>query len=72
MYIIPKEGFTIRDPRTKRILPSEGKEVPEDFFWVRRLRDGDVVRATPLDFEDSKVAAAPTEPPAPFGIETQR
>lgn len=34
----------IRDPHTKRPLPAEGAEVPEDNFWLRRLADGDVVR----------------------------
>lgn len=34
----------IRDPHTKRPLPAEGAEVPENTFWVRRLRAGEVVR----------------------------
>lgn len=33
----------IRDPHTKRALPSSGAVVPESLFWIRRLRDGDVV-----------------------------
>ncbi len=35
----------IRDPHTKRLLPAEGGDVPETSFWIRRLRDGSVVRA---------------------------
>lgn len=34
----------IRDPHTKRPLPAEGAQVPDSSFWLRRLRDGDVVR----------------------------
>ncbi len=34
----------IRDPHTKRVLPAEGGDVPEDNFWIRRLRAGEVVR----------------------------
>ncbi len=44
----------IRDPHTKLVLPAEGGEVPENAFWTRRLRAGDVVRvgaATPVGNE---------------------
>lgn len=37
-------GAVIRDPETMRLLPEEGAEVPENNFWIRRLRGGDVVR----------------------------
>jgi len=37
----------VRHPRTKALIPETGAEVPETFFWLRRLRDGDVVRADP-------------------------
>jgi aminoglycoside phosphotransferase (APT) family kinase protein len=46
----------VRFPRTHALLPEEGTEVPEDQFWLRRLRDGDVVRA-----EAPKVAPAAGE-----------
>lgn len=36
-------GAMIRDPQTKLPLPAEGGEVPDNIFWRRRLRDGDVV-----------------------------
>lgn len=53
----------IRDPHTKRPLPAEGAEVPEDNFWVRRLIAGEVVRC-----EESRAPAAPTgrEPVQPL------
>jgi hypothetical protein len=44
MFVRPTDpSSTIRDPHTGRVLPAEGGEVPEDNFWVRRLRDGSVV-----------------------------
>jgi len=47
MYVIPTKGFTVRDPVTKRALPPEGADVPDNIFWQRRLRDGDVTIGTP-------------------------
>jgi hypothetical protein len=29
-------GAVIRDPHTKRPLPADGGEVPENGFWIRR------------------------------------
>jgi hypothetical protein len=40
-------GSIIRDPHTKRPVPDEGDDVPETSFWIRRLRDGDVVIVEP-------------------------
>lgn len=34
----------IRDPHTKRVLPADGGDVPDDNFWNRRLLSGEVVR----------------------------
>jgi hypothetical protein len=42
-----KATLQIRDPETNRLLPPEGAEVPENGFWMRRLRDGDVVADKP-------------------------
>lgn len=39
----PNAKLTLRDPHTQRTLPAEGGEVPDNVFWRRRLRDGDVV-----------------------------
>ena len=47
MYVIPTKGFTVRDPITKRTLPPEGAEVPDNVFWRRRLRDRDVAVGEP-------------------------
>lgn len=54
----------IRDPRTKRRLPAEGADVPDNNYWRRRLSAGEVVHV------DETIAAptAPTgrEPVAPL------
>lgn len=39
-----RPGVIIRDPHTRRPLASEGADVPETSYWLRRLRDGDVER----------------------------
>ena len=59
MHVIPKQGFTVRDPRTKRALPPEGKEVPSTFYWARRLRDGDVTIGKPPMKSATPAAATP-------------
>jgi len=45
MRVRPAEGRAVRDPLTKQLLPADGRDVPDNSFWRRRLRDGDVVAA---------------------------
>ncbi|HAT2288148.1 TPA: DUF2635 domain-containing protein [Citrobacter freundii] len=45
MFVKPKDGLSVRCPVRGVPLPSEGAEVPDNVFWRRRLRDGDVVPA---------------------------
>lgn len=48
MFVIPKPGVLTRDPVKKDLLPETGREVPDgDFFWLRRIADGDVVVGKP-------------------------
>lgn len=48
MFVKPAAGLQVRDPVLRDLLPPEGREVPDyDPYWLRRLRDGDVIRATP-------------------------
>lgn len=42
MFVKPKDGLSVRDPVKGSPLPAEGAEVPDNTFWRRRLRDGDV------------------------------
>lgn len=54
MFVKPKPGLVVRDPESKRPLPSEGREVPSEGYWLRRLRSGDVVEA--IQIPDSSEA----------------
>lgn len=42
----PAPGLIVRDPRTAQPLPAEGGTVPDNGYWRRRLRDGDVQLVT--------------------------
>ena len=52
MRVKPAEGRMVRDPRSMALLPEEGRDVPRNSFWLRRVRDKDVV------VEDDKAPAA--------------
>jgi Protein of unknown function (DUF2635) len=42
MMVYPVTDRIVRDPLTMLVLPAEGWDVPDDdFFYSRRLRDGD-------------------------------
>jgi Protein of unknown function (DUF2635) len=43
MRVKPAPDRMVRDPLNNQLLPDEGREVPDNQFWRRRLRDGDVV-----------------------------
>lgn len=44
MKVKPAPGCEVRDPTSMMLLPPEGRDVPDDdLFWVRRVRDGDVI-----------------------------
>lgn len=48
MMVYPAPGRRVRDPRTHALLPATGRDVPDhDFYWLRRLRDGDVTTEAP-------------------------
>ncbi|SSW66607.1 hypothetical protein AVE30378_02146 [Achromobacter veterisilvae] len=60
MYIKPRAGLQVIDPVRKQFMPEEGMEVDDfDLYWARRLRDGDVVRAS-TSASDSKVSSLAT------------
>lgn len=42
MFIRPKKGLIVRDPLNMIPININGQEVPENTFWKRRLKDGDV------------------------------
>lgn len=41
--IKPAPGLRIADPKTGVYLPEKGAVMPRNAFWLRRLKDGDVV-----------------------------
>jgi hypothetical protein len=47
MFVKPAPGLKVRDPVSKLHIPETGMEVPEESYWFRRLRSGDVVPASP-------------------------
>lgn len=73
MFVKPKpyinedgvaEGLCqIVDPDLLDVLPAEGREVPENEYWARRLRDGDIEVTTPA------AALVVIEDGAPLAIE---
>lgn len=59
MTVYPAAGRVVPDPEAGGDLPPEGRDVPRDAYWLRRLRDLDVTLDAP------KKTKAPTNPPAP-------
>jgi hypothetical protein len=47
MTVYPAEGRVVPDPETGGDLPAEGRDVPRDAYWLRRLQDQDVTRDAP-------------------------
>jgi len=48
IFIKPaRRELIVRDPATAEALPAEGACRPRSSYWMRRLRDGDVVEAKP-------------------------
>jgi len=48
MFVKPRNGISVRCPVRGEALSEDGAEVPDNIFWRRRLKDGDVslVRVT--------------------------
>ncbi|WP_311886729.1 MULTISPECIES: DUF2635 domain-containing protein [unclassified Pseudomonas] len=40
--VAPASGRSVPDPEAGDLLPVEGREVPDNAWWRRRLADGDV------------------------------
>ena len=62
MKVQPHPGCILRDPVSRIPLPPEGKEVPNNSFWRRRVKAGDVMLVTAPAFVPAS-APAPAEPP---------
>jgi hypothetical protein len=42
-----KDGLIVRDPDTGKALAATGEYKPHTTYWIRRLKTGDVIAATP-------------------------
>lgn len=47
MFVKPVSGRIVRDPVKGTFLPESGEQVPDNIFWGRRLKDGDVKKFDP-------------------------
>lgn len=47
MYVRPREDVLVRDPIAGDALPEGGRRVPRNGYWLRRLKDGDVLEGEP-------------------------
>lgn len=42
-FLKPADGLKVYDPEAHAHLPVEGRRVAATAYWLRRLRDGDVI-----------------------------
>jgi hypothetical protein len=63
MFVYPAPGLKVFDPVRKQFMPQDGMEVDDnDFYWIRRLRDGDVRLEKPKPAApEIQAAAAPNK-----------
>ncbi|VWC79023.1 hypothetical protein BLA17378_03784 [Burkholderia aenigmatica] len=62
MRVKPAPGLQVRDPHTKKLLPADGIEVPDDSpVWNRILNDRDVVRVEQAETALQALDRAATE-----------
>ncbi|MGH8426380.1 MAG: DUF2635 domain-containing protein [Gammaproteobacteria bacterium] len=50
------DAVRVRDPRTGRALAKDGETKPRNSYWLRRLRDCDVVEVAASTSSASKAA----------------
>jgi hypothetical protein len=65
MKVYPVEGRLIRDPRSMRVVPPEGLDVPDfDPFFIQRVSQGDLTTASPAEHAPPAVRAPALAEPA--------
>lgn len=47
MFVTPAPGLMVLDPASRQPLPADGAHVPRTTYWLRRLREGDVIEQVP-------------------------
>lgn len=40
--VVPAKGRSVPDPEAGDLLPVDGRDVPDNAWWRRRVADGDV------------------------------
>jgi hypothetical protein len=60
-FLIPTPGLVVTDPRTMRLLPPEGAQVPLNSYWLRRLQEGSVVERN-ASHDESSSTSEPVDP----------
>lgn len=61
IYVVPVGGQSVPCPN-RTLLPAEGARVPRNTWWLRRLKQGDVVEAA--EPEKQVVVPIPNAPAA--------
>lgn len=62
MTVYPAAGRVVPDPEAGGDLPAEGREVPRDAYWLRRLQDQDVTLDAPKRAKTTPKTPALAEP----------
>lgn len=66
IYVKPAPGRLVRHPETGEIVPEGGMAVPRVSYWLRRVKDGDVVQcANPMADDSRAVCRADSAETAP-------
>ncbi|PWD90547.1 DUF2635 domain-containing protein [Ignatzschineria cameli] len=47
IFIKAADGRSVRDPETKQLLDEAGEFKPRNGFWLKRLKQGDVIETKP-------------------------
>lgn len=58
MYVKPAPGRLVPDPYRGDNLPTEGREVEGNQYWLRRKEDGDVTEGSPTKAKGASNADA--------------
>jgi hypothetical protein len=66
ILVRPRSGLRVRDPARRDFVEHEGRLVPLNAYWFRRLQDGDVVELAPHSAnapQGASLVVKPTTPP---------
>lgn len=62
LFVKPAKGLLVRDPVSLQPLPEQGRVVPRDSHWMRRLKAGDVVETTEKAIHAVQTKAQTSQP----------